>query len=74
MEPVFLRLELDTSSGFVHLELEVLVLLCQVFLLDSVIRELDVHTSDNEETTEYLNEDPIRAPTLFLVGHCRRRW
>ena len=51
-----------------HLVLECIVRVCQTFLLDSVVNELHVHTSDGEESTDHLNEDPNGVPSLFPLG------
>ncbi len=55
-----------------NLVLEVIVLVCQELPLGSGASDLHVHTSDDEESTEHLNEDPNRAPALFLLGRLGR--
>ncbi len=51
-----------------HLVFKFIVRVCQTCLLGSAVREVHVHTSDGEERTEYLNEDPIGDPVLFPLG------
>ncbi len=50
-----------------HLVLECIVRVLQT-LLDSAFSEFHVRTSDGEERTEHLNEDPSDAPVLFPLG------
>ena len=50
-----------------HMVLECIVRVRQALLLGSAVSELHVHTSDGEESTEHLNEDPSSAPAVFPV-------
>ena len=50
-----------------HMVLECIVRVRQALLLDSAVSEDHVHTSDGEESTEHLNEDPSSAPAVLPV-------
>ena len=47
--------------------LECIVRVRQALLLGSAVSEHHVHTSDCEESTEHLNEDPSSSPAVFPV-------
>ena len=66
-----------------HLTLEGIVLVRQGLPLGKAVSDLHVHTSDGQESTEHLNENPTRTTARFLldpletgdlVGHLRRTW
>ena len=50
-----------------HMVLECIVRVRQALLLGSAVSEHHVHTSDGEESTEHLNEDPSSSPAVFPV-------
>ena len=45
--------------------LEFIIRVRQALLLGSAVSEVHVETSDGEESTEHLNEDPNSAPAVF---------
>ncbi len=60
-----------------HMVLECIVRVSQELLLGSAVSEIHFHTSDGEESTENLNEDPSSVPAVFPevllwwgVWHC----